>query len=222
MRSKENIEREIAELRQGLGILKIDCNQQTIQRFRRYIEILYKYKGRLHLISHRDHYRISKRHFLTSLLALPYIKKFYQVCDIGAGAGFPSVPIKIVKPEINFTLFESKKKKADFLNHLINELGLCGIEVINKRAEHYRFKKFDLILIKAAGGIKKLLKTIDFLTEPDGCAIFFKSPRVEYEIKISEKEIKKRRFLYKIIKVLTPIENSPLMLVFLKRIHISI
>jgi len=219
MQLKENdIAKEIAELERGLKILNIAYNKSVLRKFQKYIEILYQYKGKIHLISHQDYSRISKRHFLTSLISLPYIKNHNYACDIGTGAGFPSIPLKILCPRINFTLFESKKKKAEFLKRLIDELDLSEIKVIDSRAEDYESGNFDLILIKAAGKIKKLIKVIDLLLAPNGCVILYKSHKIKNEMKIGEKELKKRRFEVQVEKLVTPIENLPLALVILKKV----
>ncbi len=216
-RQPSNIKREITELQHGLTLIDIPYDTHIIQKFKRYIEVLYDYKNRLHLLSHRDYSHIAKRHFLTSLMAFHYINDCQTLCDIGAGAGFPSLPLKIVRPEIEYTLFESKRKKAKFLRHLVGELGLLGVDIIDERAENFTEKRFDLILLKAAGKIKKLLKTIDNLIKPKGRAIFYKPHRVEGEIKVAERELRKRKFRIQIEKLYTPIEHVPLALVILKK-----
>jgi 16S rRNA (guanine527-N7)-methyltransferase len=219
MLSKENdIVKEIAELERGFKILDIAYNKNTLRKFRKYIEILYQYKGKIHLISHQDYRRISKRHFLTSFMAFPYVIDHNHACDIGAGAGFPSIPLKIICPQINFTLFESKKKKAEFLKRLIDELHLSGIKVVGSRAEDYESGNFDLILIKAAGKIKKLIKVIDLFLTPNGRAIFYKSHRIESEMRAAEKELEKRKFEAQVKQLVTPIEKLPFALVILKRV----
>jgi len=150
-------------------------------------------------------------------MALSHMGDCRNVCDLGAGAGFPSVPLKILRPKIRFTLFESKNKKTEFLNCLINELSLSGITIINDRAEHYCAQKFDLILVKAAGKIKKLIKVIDHLMAPKGCTIFYKSHEVEDELRIAESVLKKRGFQAQVERKWTPVENLPLALVILKK-----
>ena len=214
---RDSVEGEMEELKKGLDHLCIEYNDHILEKFKRYVKILYEYKNKIHLLSHQDYNRISKRHFLISLMALPYIKGHNNACDIGVGAGFPSIPLKILRPEISFTLFESKQKKAEFLKYLTGELNLSKIQIINDRAENYTSGKFDLILIKAAGKIRKLIKVIDYLILQTGKAVFYKSIQVEDEIRIAEKEIKKRGFQVQVIKLSTPIENLPLTLVMLKR-----
>jgi len=216
--SSANLDKQTNELCQGLTLLGIEYDEHIIQKFRKYIDVLCEYKNRFHLLSHQDYIHISKRHFLTSLAALRYVTHCYNACDIGAGAGFPSIPLKILRPEVNFTLFESKKKKAKFLKHLICELDLSGIDIIDGRAEHFKEKKFDLILLKAVGKINRLIKIIDNLIEPKGCAVFYKSHQVEEEIRTANNELKKRGYRVEVEKVFTPIENLPLALVVLKKL----
>jgi len=211
-----DVDRELSDLKRGLALAGIVYNRQIIEKFRIYIEVLHDYKGRLHLLSHQDYYHIATRHFLTSLMAIPYLEDCHAICDVGAGAGFPSLPLKIVRPDIEYTLFESQKKKACFLKHLIEELELSHVNIIDERAECFVGEKFDLILLKAVGKIKELLKTIDNLIAPRGRAIFYKSHRIEGEIRAAEKELRKKGYQIQIDRLYTPIENKPLALVILK------
>lgn len=150
----ENLQREIEELKAGMTKLGIEFDETVIERFTAYLDILYFHQGKLHLISQRDHERISRRHFLPSLLALPYTKRRARICDIGSGAGFPSVPLKILRPEVDLVILESVAKKAGFLAHLVERLRLERVEVVNMRAEHYTGRSFDLVLLKAVGKIE--------------------------------------------------------------------
>ncbi|MEO0184195.1 MAG: 16S rRNA (guanine(527)-N(7))-methyltransferase RsmG [candidate division WOR-3 bacterium] len=206
-------------LKKGLKEMNIDYSESAINKFSDYLKILYSFEGRLHLISRNDFKRISLKHFLPSLIVLRFLGSEKYACDIGAGAGFPSIPVKILKSEVDFTLFESVKKRAHFLRDLIKQLSLSGIEVIDERAEHYNYKgrKFDLILVRAAGRISYLVKTIDQLIAPEGRAIFYKTMAVADELKQAEKKLHQRNFSMKIEKVFTPLEHIPMTLVVLKK-----
>jgi 16S rRNA (guanine527-N7)-methyltransferase len=212
-----DIKREMGELKKGLDVLHIEYDGEILRKFQRYIENLYAYKNKLHLLSKQDYNRIAKRHFLTSLMSARFVKGHRRCCDIGAGAGFPSLPLKIIFPTIDFVLFESKQKKVKFLKSLICELGTCGVEIINDRAVNYTGRKFDLVLLRAVGKIKQLLKTIDNLIEFDGSAIFYKSHKVEHEIANANREIIRRGFQVQIEKLFTPIEKLPVGLIILKK-----
>lgn len=215
-RHKE-IQRELDDLGAGLNILKIKYNKAILKKFRIYLEVLFKMRSRLHLLSHQDYERIAKRHFLTSLMALDFVKGYYNICDIGAGAGFPSLPLKIIKPTMKLTLIESNKKKADFLQYLTEELGYPDVGVVNERAQDYQEKTFEVILLKAVGKIKKLIVPINSLIEPGGRAIFYKTHRVKEEIKQTKKDLGEKGFHLRVEKLFTPLERLPLALVILDK-----
>lgn len=212
-----SIDSELMILKDGFKELGIDAEEDVFNKFRIYLEVLYHYKNRLHLISHNDYRRISLKHFLPSLMILKFITDVQNACDIGTGAGFPSIPVKILKPGMNFTLFESIKKKANFLRDLIKELNLSNIKVIAERAEKYRGERFNLILVRAAGKINDLIKTIDLLIEPEGKAVFYKTRAVEEEIRQAEDRLNRMNFSIKVENVYTPVEKIPMSLVFLTK-----
>lgn len=207
---------ELEVLKKGLNELKIRYSQEIIDKFSLYIEILQYYKHKVHLISHNDYFRISIKHFLPSLLVLQFLKDEHYACDIGAGAGFPSIPVKIIKPEINFTLFESVKKKAKILEFLIKELKLKGIKVKNMRAEQEK-ENYDLILVRAAGRIKKLIKLVYSLLKPEGRVIFYKSPNISDELDEAKSEIERYKLSVEIKNLFTPVVHEPISLIFLEK-----
>ncbi|MGB3340409.1 MAG: 16S rRNA (guanine(527)-N(7))-methyltransferase RsmG [bacterium] len=212
-RYDHEIERELKNLRNGLTVLGLDYNDSILQKFRVYLDVLFTERNKLHLLSHQDYKRIAKRHFLTSLMALDQVKKHSRVCDIGAGAGFPSMPLKIMKPQMKLTMIESQRKKAEFLRHLIKELAYHDVDIVNQRVEDYFDEVFEVILLRAVGKIKGMLSTIERLLEPGGRAVFYKTIRVEEEI---DDDLLKD-FHIDIKKVLTPLEHTPLALVILQK-----
>lgn len=212
-----DIAREMRDLEHGLEMLKIPYNPSIIEQFRQYVELLYAYEGKVHLISHGDYDCVSRRHFLPSLVALQHITHCRTVCDVGAGAGFPSVPLKLFTPGIHYTLFESIQKKALFLEELVRKLALEHVEIIADRAEQCEGRTFDLILLKAVGPIKKMLTTIDRLLIAQGRAIFFKSPDQKKELSDAQAELTKLRLRARVELVSTPLEGSPLALVIIER-----
>lgn len=210
-----SIGREIAELKAGLTELGIDFDDAVLNRFKKYLNVLYTHRTALHLLSCGDYERISRRHFLASLIALPYVKKHSRACDVGAGAGFPSMPLKILLPEIDLVIFEAQRKKADFLHRLVSELDLSGVEIVNDRAEHYSGRRFDLVLLKAVGKIDRLVRMVDTLLLPGGQAIFYKTYQVDEEIRRAGRKLKNRAFRIEVKKIVTPVEKSPIALVIL-------
>jgi 16S rRNA (guanine527-N7)-methyltransferase len=212
-----DIGREMAELEKGMDELGISFSRDTLEKFKNYLGILYSFHGRVHLLSHRDYQRISRRHFLPCLVALPYVHNYGRTCDIGSGAGFPSLPLKIFLPNTQLVIFEAQRKKADFLKDLLESLDLKGVEIVNGRAEEYSGEKFDLALLRAVGKIGKLSGVLDALLKPGAEAIFFKSPGVEKEIEEARKALQKLNFRVSITKALTPLDRSPLAIVILHK-----
>lgn len=215
--SAYDIGREIAELERGMDELGIRFNHGVLDKFKVYLEVLYSYHGKMHLLSHRDYERISRRHFLPSLLALPFTMNHKRVCDVGSGAGFPSLPLKILSPHLDLVIFEAQRKKADFLKYLTGKLDLGGVEVVNGRAEIYSGVKFDLALLRAVGKIGKLIRVIDKLIESRGVVIFYKSLSVEKEIEDAQKAMYKRNFRVAVEKISTPLDKTPVALVILTK-----
>lgn len=213
----QRLEREVVDLRLGLAELGINIDSDVVDRFKEYLQILYSYHGKLHLLSRRDYERISRRHFLPSLAALQYVRKHSRACDVGAGAGFPSIPIKVVMPVLDLVIFESVTKKAKFLRALVKGLGLERVEVRNERAEDYAGKGFDLMLFKAVGKISKMIRVVDKLLLPEGEAIFYKSRDVEAELRHAIDYIEKSNFKKEVVDLSTPVEALPLTLVILRR-----
>ena len=214
----DSIGREIAELKTGMTELGIDFDDAVLERFKKYLNVLYTYRTALHLLSRGDYERISRRHFLASLIALPYVKKHGRACDVGAGAGFPSMPLKLLLPDLDLVIFEAQQKKADFLQHLVSELDLSGIEVVNDRAEHYSGRRFDLVLLKAVGKIDRLVRMVDTLLLSGGQAIFYKTYQVDEELKRAERKLMNRAFRIEVRKIITPVEKSPIALVILSKL----
>jgi 16S rRNA (guanine527-N7)-methyltransferase len=209
--------RELRDFDQGLAEMGLAATPEIREQFRKYLDILYHYHHKIHLISHRDYERISRKHFLPALCGLPFVPDRGRVCDIGAGAGFPSLPIKIFKPQIELTLFESIRKKAGFLERLVAELGLSGINVVCGRAEAERGAAYDLILIKAGGKIKDLLGTVNRLLMPGGRAVFYKSVKTEPEIAEVQSRLVRLGLRIGIHDVRTPLEPALLRFVLLEK-----
>jgi 16S rRNA (guanine527-N7)-methyltransferase len=144
-------------LRQPQLELDIDFDQ-TSDLIAIYLQELNKWGSKINLTSEKDEGSILKNHVFDSLL---YAKAFTgpgRVLDIGSGAGFPGIPLKIIFPDREFVLVESRRKRASFLSSTVRKLGLKDIEVLNNRAEelysdtHY-LGKFDYVTFRAVSSI---------------------------------------------------------------------
>jgi len=161
------------ELIEGAGKLGIKLNSRQVKQFELYYQELIEWNKKINLTAITDYSSVQVKHFLDSLtitLALPEeeVKRpDFNIIDIGTGAGFPGVPLKILFPQPRLVLLEPTTKKTGFLNHIIHKLELQNVEVLNSRAEEaahlpaYR-EQFALVLSRAVA----LLPTLVELTLP--------------------------------------------------------
>ena len=147
--------------------LRIDLSLVQSEAFETYYEELSSARKRISLTSLRDRESIERRHFLESLALLRAVEDAgalgSPVIDIGSGAGFPGVPIKIARPDLEMTLLEATEKKAVFLGGLIVRLGLSGVRVVHGRAEdvaHDREQRevYTLALARAVAPLPTLVE----------------------------------------------------------------
>ncbi len=143
---------------------KIDINltDSQLKALERYYELLVEENKKYNLTSITDKEMVYLKHFYDSLTIVKSIKLDNQyICDIGTGAGFPGIVLKIVFPNIKIDLVDATSKKCNFLNMVINELKLENINVINKRIEKYSretIEKYDLVVSRAVAPLKHLLE----------------------------------------------------------------
>jgi len=161
------------KLIEGAAKLGIELNARQVKQFELYYQELIEWNKRINLTAITDYSTVQVKHFLDSLtviLALPekeMERPDFNIVDIGTGAGFPGVPLKILFPQPRLVLIESTTKKTAFLHHIIHKLKLENVEVLNGRAEEaahlplYR-EQFALVLSRAVA----LLPTLVELTLP--------------------------------------------------------
>ncbi len=210
-----DIEKQMARLTEGLKMLGIAHGGTHIGKFKLYLQLLYAYRGRVNLLSRNDYPHIVTHHFLESLLALPYLPPgACSLCDVGTGAGFPGVPLKIMRPDMSLTLVESKKKKAAILEKLVENLKLDHVTVKAIRIEALKGDKFDIIVFRAAGKIETMLNHAVSLLAQDGQIIFYKTHDVEQELNRAAEMIKRLGLKHtKLDKLYSPLANRPVSLV---------
>jgi 16S rRNA (guanine527-N7)-methyltransferase len=150
-------------LSEGGQLLGIQLGDHVLSQFARYQQELIDWNQRLNLTSITDPEEIQRRHFLDSLSCIAGASQHLKrngcrVVDVGSGAGFPGLPIKLALPHIQLTLIETRGKRASFLEHLIDALGVTGVAVIAARAEtlgqaaSYR-EQYDVCLARAVGAL---------------------------------------------------------------------
>lgn len=133
-----------------------------IEAFELYLKELLKWNQKINLTAIRSEKGIVLKHFLDSLSVFPHLPKISSLLDIGSGAGFPGIPLKMVQPSLEVTLIDSVRKKIDFQNHIIRTLGLKGIYAIHGRIQDEEILntmqgQFEATISRAFADLKSFL-----------------------------------------------------------------
>lgn len=163
-----------------------------MDKFAKYQEMLIETNKKFNLTSIDDPKEIKIKHFEDSLTIKNYINKGMKVLDIGSGAGFPGIPLRIEK-DFDLTLIDSVNKKVNFMNEVIEELGLDNTRAIHVRAEDFakdHREEFDLVISRAVANLSTLLEYgLPFL-KVGGIFIAMKGPKAEEEIEEAQNALK--------------------------------
>lgn len=137
--------------------------KENTDKFALFAELLKEHNKMYNLTSICDDEGIYFKHFLDSIVGEEYFIKGASVAEIGSGGGFPSIPLKIIRDDLRFTLVESTGKKCNYLHNVVDKLNLKGVQVVNMRAEDggqsklYR-EKFDICCARAVARLNTLLE----------------------------------------------------------------
>jgi len=161
--------------------------------FKLYLDELLEWNKKFNLTAVTDPEEIKTRHFEDSLSILQAVEFSHQsVLDIGPGAGFPGIPLKIVRPKIKLTLLEATRKKCEFLKHIIKVLGLKEAEVVWGRAGQWRSpQQFEVVVVRAVAKLPELVKVSLPYLWPGGIMVAMKQAEVEEEVEEARKNIDK-------------------------------
>ena len=168
---------------------KISNNQA--EAFYKYMLLLLEWNQKMNLTAITDEKEIIYKHFIDSISINKYIKEANNVMDIGTGAGFPGIPLKLLNKDINFVLVDSLNKRISFLEEIKKELKLEKIELIHARVEdlakneEYR-EKIDIVVSRAVTNLSTLLEYMNPFVKIGGMCICMKGPNIEEEIEKSK------------------------------------
>lgn len=176
--------------------ISVKLNEKQKSQFKRFYEILIEWNKVMNLTAITEYDEVVEKHFIDSLSVEKAVdlNKVKTVIDIGTGAGFPGIPLKIAYPNLEITLLDSLNKRVKFLNTVIDELDLKKITAIHGRAEdfakqqQYR-EKYDLCVSRAVANLATLSEYSLPYVKVGGKFISYKSENIDEELKKSEKAI---------------------------------
>lgn len=161
---------------------EITSNERVRAAFDRYAEMLTERNEKVNLTAITDPDEIRVKHFTDSLAAIDLIKTGATVLDIGSGAGFPGIPLKVARDDISVTLLDSVNKKVAFMNDVIADLGLKNIEAVHARIEDFPHKgEFDVAVSRAVAELTTLAEYALPFVKVGGTFVAYKSEKAEAE-----------------------------------------
>ena len=180
----------------GLEEFHIVVTEQQLWQFTRFFELLNEWNQVMNLTAITEWEEVLSKHFLdsVSIVRVADFEHVQTVLDLGTGAGFPGIPLKILFPEKKFVLLDSLNKRIKFLDTVVNELGLTNIELIHGRAEDFAKKKeyreqFDLCVSRAVANLSTLSEYCIPYVKKNGHFISYKAVSAGEELATAEKAI---------------------------------
>lgn len=173
--------------------LGLDLDDDKLLKFNKYYEILIAKNEVMNLTAITEHDEVYIKHFYDSLTIGKYLKGNESICDVGSGAGFPSIPLAIMYPNIKVTIIDALNKRINFLNDLVKELNLDNVIALHYRAEEYALEKrgcFDVVCARAVAALPILCELCMPLVKANGYFIAMKGSNALDEVNSSKNAIK--------------------------------
>lgn len=192
------MKKDFSQLKKDLNEFGIELTVEMEEQFLLYYNMLIEWNYFMNLTAITDFDEVLKKHFTDSvslIRAIPDLgEKKYRMIDIGTGAGFPGIPLKIVFPNISVVLLDSLNKRVNFLKEVISKLQLTDITAMHGRAEDFAQNKeyresFDLCVSRAVANLATLSEYCLPFVKKNGRFISYKSEKVSEEFEVSEKAI---------------------------------
>lgn len=197
--------------------LDIELTKKQQSQLEKFYQLLIEWNKLINLTRITEKEDVYLKHFYDSLTIVKVIdlSKIDTLCDVGTGAGFPGIVLKIVYPNLKITLVDSLQKRINYLNQIIKELNLKDIKAIHTRGEDYK-ETFDVVTSRAVANIETLVKYTMHLVNQKGIFVAMKG-NIDNELtKPIEKKLSKKYKIIKIEKFQLPKENSERSLVVIK------
>ena len=174
--------------------IDIEFNDKQLEQFYEYMNLLLEWNEKINLTAIVEPEEVILKHFIDSLTINKYIEKNKTIADVGTGAGFPGIPLKIYRPDLKVVLVDSLNKRINFLNDVIAKLDLEDISTVHSRIEDFGKDKkyresFDYVTARAVANLTTLSEYLIPISKVNGMCICMKGNEVEGEIRDSEKAI---------------------------------
>ena len=201
----------------ALQELNINITEEQLNKLNKFYKLLIEWNKKINLTRIVEEKEVYLKHFYDSLTIVKAvdISEKETLCDVGTGAGFPGIVLKIIYPNLKITLVDSLLKRVNYLNSIIKELELNNIKAIHSRGEDFN-DKFDVVTARAVANIEKLLNFTMHLVNENGVFVAMKG---NIDEEVTDEIIQKINKKYKILsinKFLLPVENSNRSLVIIK------
>jgi len=212
------------KLKENAGIIGISLDEQELEKFYNYKNLVVEWNEKINLTAITDDHEFIVKHFIDSITINKYIEKNKKIIDIGTGAGFPGIPLKILNKDNNIVLFDSLNKRLKVLEDIIEEIGLTNIKTLHGRAEE-AFKnkenreKYDIATSRAVAALNILVELMLPAVKVGGICICMKGNNAESEIEEAKKAIKELGGeIINVEKIILPELNLERNIVIIKKI----
>lgn len=193
----------------ALKDLGISVTEEQLEKLDKFYHLLIKWNENLNLTRITKEQEVYLKHFYDSLTLTKVVnlEEKETLCDVGSGAGFPGIVLKIIYPHLKVTLLDSLNKRVIYLNEIIKDLKLENIKAIHIRGEDYK-ETFDVVTARAVANIEKLVNYTMHLINKEGIFIAMKGNIEEELTRTTKIKIEKKYQIIKMEKFLLPKENS--------------
>ena len=182
------------EMEKYLKKISITLTQKQMDQFYDYMNLLLKWNEKINLTAITKPEEIILKHFIDSIISMKEIIENSKIVDVGTGAGFPGIPLKIIRPDLKITLVDSLNKRISFLEEVIEKLQLEEIEAIHARAEEFdkdnkTRESCDIATSRAVANMSVLVEYLLPLVKVGGHCMLLKGSQIEEELEQSQKAL---------------------------------